>query len=207
MPISQSVELIDVTKDAEMIIMRNARVSNPNNEKSTNTNILKYCFEKAHWSIFEQSYMTIRIETSRAMSAQLIRHKSFSFQEFSQRYAKVMDYVVCEPRRQDLKNRQNSINDLAVETMEWFAKAQDEHFQNSMSLYNQCLEKGVAKECARMLLPMSSKTVVNMSGNIRSWIHYLQVRMGPDTQAEHREIASAIAEIFKKELPTIGALL
>ena len=148
--------------------------------------------------------MTVEIETSRAISAQILRHRSFCFQEFSQRYAEVQEFENYEARRQDIKNRQNSIDDMTEFEKQWFNIAQGKIQKEAMELYNMALSKGIAKEQARMLLPMSTQTKLYMTGNIRSWIHYLEVRCDPSTQKEHRDVANKIKEIFIKELPIIS---
>ena len=198
------VKLIAITPDAENLIAYCARVSskkqnNPNIEK-----LLTYCYEHGHWSVFETAYITIEIETSRAISAQILRHRSFTFQEFSQRYAEVPDFITYEARRQDTKNRQKSIDDMSFEDKHWFNIAQDRVQSLTAALYLDALDKGIAKEQARFLLPMSSKTKLYMTGNVRSWIHYIDQRCKWDTQQEHREIALKIREIMIKELPTIS---
>ena len=199
-----SVKLIWITKDAEKLMAYCARVSSSNQENPNIKGLLKYCIREGHWSIFEMCNMCVEINTTRAISAQILRHRSFSFQEFSQRYASVeQDLEIPLLRRQDLKNRQNSINDLDKELIN---KIQDDiiiHFKKTKDLYRKILDLGVAKECARMILPMNSPTKLYMNSNIRNWIHYLKVRCGNGTQLEHMEIANEIKEIFKKELPII----
>lgn len=198
-----SVKLISITPDAEKTMMFCARVSNPNGQDSQNTKLLDYCIKHKHWSIFEQAYMTIEIQTSRAISAQILRHKSFNFQEFSARYSEVNEVCLYEARRQDIKNRQNSIDDMNDTDKTWFESAQLQLSNQALSLYKEALAKGIAKEQARMLLPMASKTKLYMSGSIRSWIHYLELRSHKDTQLEHREIAIAIKSILKDQLPNV----
>lgn len=198
------VNLISVTPDAEKTIMYCARVSNPKNQKSENTNLIKYCIENHHWSVFEMANMVVEIETSRAISAQILRHRSFSFQEFSQRYAAVTGVEYYEARRQDDKNRQNSIADMTDEDSKWFENAQISVANFSRTQYEAALDKGIAKEQARFLLPMSSSTKLYMNGTIRSWLHYIDLRTTPGTQKEHRDIAEGIKEIFKQELPIIA---
>lgn len=196
--------LIWVTPDAERIIGYCARVSNPANQDNPNVaKLLGYCIRNAHWSIFEMANMCIEIETSRAISGQILRHKSFSFGEFSQRYSENTEITEYTARRQDLKNRQNSIDDLPDRL-----KGQWEELQNYIN--NQCLDaykwalsEGIAKECARMLLPMATTTKLYMNGTIRSWMHYLQLRTHESTQLEHREIALEIEQILKEQLPII----
>ena len=200
----QKVKLIWITPDAEKLMAYCARVSSSNQENPNIKGLLKYCIREGHWSIFEQANMCVEINTTRAISAQILRHRSFSYQEFSQRYASVeQDLEIPLLRRQDLKNRQNSINDLDKELIN---KIQDDiiiHFKKTKDLYKKILDLGVAKECARMILPMNSPTKLYMNGNIRSWIHYLKVRCGNGTQLEHMEIANEIKEILKIQLPII----
>jgi thymidylate synthase (FAD) len=199
-----SCKLIWITPDAERIITYCARVSSKDQDNPNIKGLLKYCIREGHYSIFEQANMCIQIETTRAISAQILRHRSFSFQEFSQRYSKVEkkpDYF--DLRRQDNKNRQNSIDDISEETKK--------NLNNSIRMtlievdrcYQNLLDNGVAKECARMILPMCSHTKLYMNGTIRSWLTYLDLRCGHGTQKEHIIIANKIKEIFKKELPII----
>jgi len=204
-----SVKLIWITPNAERLIAYCARVSNPLNQDNQNIEgLIKYCFNHKHFSIFEMASMCIEIETTRAISAQIIRHRSFSFQEFSQRYAQVeQDLEIPELRRQDLKNRQNSISDLDDDLVEELQNDIIEHFKKTKDLYQKLLNKSVAKECARMVLPMSSPTRLYMNGTLRSWIHYIQLRTGHGTQKEHMLIANQIKEILIKECPIIGKLI
>ena len=215
-----SVELIGVTKivneklleklksdSAEELVMYCARVSNPANQDSGKPGLLNYCAKKQHWSIFEMANMVVEIETSRAISAQILRHRSFSFQEFSQRYAQVQEVQVYPARSQDQKNRQNSNDDMNAEDQQWFTDAQQKLTEFSSLQYNEALERGVAKEQARFLLPMASKTVLYMNGPIRSWIHYLSLRSAHGTQKEHMDIAEAIRKIFCEQFPIIAEAL
>lgn len=207
-------KLIWITPDSEKLIAYMARVSNPKNQNNEKiTGLLKYCIRHGHYSIFEMCNMCIEINTTRAISAQILRHRSFSFQEFSQRYAEVEqkhlsndakalpDYF--DLRRQDFKNRQNSIDDITEETKKKLYNSIRMTLVDIDRCYNNLLNDGVAKECARMILPMCSPTKIYMNGTLRSWIHYLSVRCDPSTQKEHREIALEIKEIIKKELPII----
>jgi thymidylate synthase (FAD) len=199
-----SIKLISISKDAEKLIAYCARVSSPNQDNPNIKGLLKYCIKHGHWSIFEMSNMVVEINTTRAISAQIIRHRSFSYQEFSQRYAKVNDLpTLPHLRLQDHKNRQNSIDNINMFLKIELNKDIENLFIEIDRVYNKLLDNGVAKECARMILPMCSPTKIYMSGSIRSWIHYLQVRGGEDTQLEHRDIAIKIKEIFKLELPII----
>ena len=200
----KAIKLIAITPNAEELIAYCARVSSPHQDNPKIEKLLEYCIDHGHWSVFETPSITIEINTSRAISAQILRHRSFTFQEFSQRYAEVADFEIYKARRQDSKNRQNSIDDLSLRDKLWFWDAQDKVQLLSASLYHDALDMGIAKEQARFLLPMSSKTKLYMTGNIRSWIHYCDLRCRIDTQKEHRDIALAIREILKKELPIIS---
>ncbi|NTW50570.1 MAG: FAD-dependent thymidylate synthase [Chlorobiales bacterium] len=191
----------------EGLIAYCARVSSPHQENPDYAGLLSYCIKNNHWSVFEMVDMTVEITTSRAIAQQILRHRSFQFQEFSQRYAKVQQVEKYAARRQDQKNRQNSIDDLSEETQLWFRSAQDEIELRAFELYEEALEKGVAKECARFLLPLATQTRLYMKGSVRSWIHYLEVRCDPSTQKEHREIAEAIKEIFVEEFPIVAEAL
>lgn len=198
------VKLISITPNAQELIAYCARVSSNNQNNPNIKGLLKYCAKHGHWSVFEMANMVIEVNTTRAISAQILRHRSFNFQEFSQRYQSVeMDLEIPQLRRQDLKNRQNSISDLNEDLVKELQNSIEEHFKKTKNLYNILLDKGVAKECARMVLPMSSPTKIYMNGTIRSWIHYLNVRCGNGTQVEHVEIANQIKEIFKEQLPII----
>ena len=204
----KKVKLISVTPDAEKHIAYVARVSNPKNQNNENfSGLLKYCIKHGHWSIFEQSFMTLEIETTRGIAAQILRHRSFTYQEFSQRYADsnlLGDIELPELRRQDTKNRQNSIDDLDDEVIEKLNKQMNTLFSSSLSLYNQMLEKGVAKECARFVLPLATPTRIYMSGSARSWIHYINLRSGHGTQKEHMDIANECKSIFVEQFPSVA---
>ena len=169
--------------------------------------LLSYCIKNKHWSVFEMVDMTVEIVTSRAISPQILRHRSFSFQEFSQRYAKAQTTEKYQPRRQDTKNRQNSTDDLDEATVTWFDEAQDKVAQLAFNSYEAALEKGIAKESARVLLPLGTQTKLYMKGSVRSWIHYLEVRTDPSTQKEHRDIAEAVQKMFVEQFPTTSAAL
>mgnify|MGYP003326201026 FL=1 len=188
-----------------------ARVSNPNNQQNEDyAGLLKYCIKHNHWSVFEQSFMTLEIETTRGLAAQILRHRSFTFQEFSQRYADsnlLGEIELPELRRQDVKNRQNSINDLDPEIVEKLEKQMNTLFSSSLALYNQMLESGVAKECARFVLPLATPTKLYMTGSCRSWIHYINLRSANGTQKEHMDIANACKYHFKTQYPTVSAAL
>lgn len=185
-----------------------ARVSNPENQENPDVaKLLRFCAKNGHWSVFEMADMCIEVQTTRAISAQIIRHRSFHFQEFSQRYAPVQKIAEIQPRRQDQKNRQSSHSDLPPETLAWFAQAQEAHFSEARKLYDEALAKGIAKESARFLLPMASGTTIYMKGTVRDWVHYINLRTDPGTQLEHREIALAIKELFIEELPVVAQAL
>jgi thymidylate synthase (FAD) len=185
-----------------------ARVSSPNNQENEQiAGLLKYCIRNKHWSIFEMANMCIEVNTSRDISAQIIRHRSFTVQEFSQRYSKVSGFVDTEIRRQDLKNRQNSFDDYNTCTKISIGAAIEQHQLESFALYEELLKQGVAKECARRVLPMASKTKLYLNGTVRSWIHYLQLRCDVATQKEHRDVALAIKQVFNTQFPIIAECL
>jgi len=207
-----SVKLVSVTPDAEQTMAYVARVSNPNNQENPNyAKLLGYCIKHNHWSVFEQSFMTLEIETTRGLAAQILRHRSFTYQEFSQRYADssllAETIPVPELRRQDTKNRQNSIDDLDPEFVALTNKQIETYFAQGMSLYQHLLDNGVAKECARFVLPLATPTRLYMSGSCRSWIHYIQLRSANGTQKEHMEIAEACKKIFSEQFPTVAEAL
>ena len=207
-----SVKLISVTPDAEKTMAYIARVSNPANQENQNyAGLLSYCIKHNHWSVFEQSTMTLEIETTRAIAAQILRHRSFTFQEFSQRYADSSllsrEIPIPDLRRQDTKNRQNSIDDLDDATIKKLQMQMQTLFSSSMSLYNQMLELGVAKECARMVLPLCTPTRIYMTGSCRSWIHYINLRSAHGTQKEHMQIAEDCKVVFKEQFPTVAEAL
>ena len=205
------VKLVSVTPDAEKHIAYVARVSNPQNQENEKfAGLLGYCIKHGHWSVFEQAHMTLEINTTRGIAAQILRHRSFTYQEFSQRYAdaKLLETVqLPELRRQDEKNRQNSIDDLDPELVEKLNRQMKTLFGSAFSLYNQMLESGVAKECARFVLPLATPTRLYMTGSIRSWIHYIELRGGHGTQKEHMDIANTCKDIFVKEFPTVAEAL
>jgi len=205
---NKRVRLISVTPDAEKHIAYVARVSNPKNQENEKfSGLLKYCIKHGHWSIFEQSFMTLEIETTRGIAAQILRHRSFTYQEFSQRYADsnlLGEVELPELRRQDTKNRQNSIDDLDPEVVEKLNKQMNTLFSSAFSLYNQMLEKGVAKECARFVLPLATPTRIYMTGSARSWIHYINLRSGHGTQKEHMDIANECKSIFVEQFPSVA---
>ena len=200
-----TAKLVWVTPDAERLIGKLARVSNPANEDNPNVErLIKYLIKHKHWSPFEMASMCVEIQTTRAIGAQILRHRSFSFQEFSQRYAEVTEIEVPQLRRQDLNNRQNSIDDFPEELSEELQDMITLHNDKSNSLYKKLLAYGVAKECARNVLPLSTKTRMYMSGTIRSWLHYIDLRASHGTQVEHSQIARQIGDILDTELPTIS---
>ena len=206
-----TARLISITPDAEKTMAYIARVSNPANQENDNyTGLLKYCIKHNHWSVFEQSTMTVEIETTRAIAAQILRHRSFTYQEFSQRYAdaKLLETIeLPELRRQDTKNRQNSIDDLDPKIVDKLNAQMNTLFSSAFSLYNQMLEEGVAKECARMVLPLCTPTRIYMTGSCRSWIHYINLRSANGTQKEHMLIARAVKKIFIEQFPTVSDAL
>tara|TARA_Y100001951_G_scaffold5815_1_gene3682 strand:+ start:28 stop:657 length:630 start_codon:yes stop_codon:yes gene_type:complete len=206
-----TARLISITPDAEKTMAYIARVSNPANQENDNySGLLKYCIKHNHWSVFEQSTMTVEIETTRAIAAQILRHRSFTYQEFSQRYAdaKLLETIeLPELRRQDNKNRQNSIDDLDPKIVDKLNAQMNTLFSSAFSLYNQMLEEGVAKECARMVLPLCTPTRIYMTGSCRSWIHYINLRSANGTQKEHMLIAQAVKKIFIEQFPAVSDAL
>tara|TARA_R100001082_G_scaffold103780_1_gene74689 strand:+ start:604 stop:1233 length:630 start_codon:yes stop_codon:yes gene_type:complete len=205
------VNLITVTPKAEEHIAYCARVSNPKNQENESiAGLLKYCIKHQHWSIFEQAFMTLEIQTTRGLAAQILRHRSFTYQEFSQRYADsnlLGNIELPELRRQDDKNRQNSIDDLDPKVVDKLNRQMNTLFSSAYSLYNQMLDEGVAKECARFVLPLATPTRLYMSGTVRSWLHYIELRTGHGTQKEHKEIASDCKRIFSEQFPTIASAM
>jgi thymidylate synthase (FAD) len=200
-----TAELVWITPNAESLIAKIARVSNPNNENNPKyEKLIKYLIDHKHWSPFEMASMCVEIKTTRAIAAQILRHRSFSFQEFSQRYSEAIDAAVPQLRRQDKKNRQNSIDDLDIGLKMDFQERIDNLFDDSFDLYNDMLSHGVAKECARSVLPLATETRLYMSGTIRSWLHYVDLRADDDTQLEHRAIASSIGEILASEVQSVA---
>jgi thymidylate synthase (FAD) len=206
------VKLVSVTPDAEKLMAYCARVSNPNNQNNDNyAKLLKYCIDHQHWSIFEHGFMTVEINTTRGLAAQILRHRSFTFQEFSQRYADATllgeDIPTFELRRQDNKNRQNSIDDIDHEiVVKWNTQIR-EHFAKAKAIYDGMIKDGVAKECARFILPLSTPTRLYVSGNVRSWITYIALREKSGTQKEHMNIAKECKQIFNDQFPSISEAL
>ena len=206
------VKLISVTPDAEKHMAYCARVSNPTNQENEKfSGLLKYCIQHQHWSIFEQASMTVEINTTRGIAAQILRHRSFTYQEFSQRYAdtNLLNNTIPLPelRRQDTKNRQNSIDDIPDYLRLTMAEEIRVHFEKGLKLYNRLLEAGVAKECARFVLPLATPTRLYMTGSVRSWIHYIDLRSAHGTQNEHMEIAELVRTIFKEQFPSVSEAL
>jgi thymidylate synthase (FAD) len=209
---NQTVKLISITPDAEKTMAYIARVSNPANQDNENfSGLLKYCIKHNHWSVFEQSTMTLEIGTNRGIAAQILRHRSFTYQEFSQRYADTnllsQHIPVPELRRQDTKNRQNSTDDLDGYLKLVLEAEIQEHFSKAQQLYNRLLNQGVAKECARFVLPLATPTRIYMTGSCRSWIHYINLRSANGTQKEHMDIALACKEVFKEQFPSVAEAL
>ena len=206
-----TVKFISITPDAEKTMAYIARVSNPKNQDNENfSGLLRYCIKHQHWSVFEQSSMTLEIETTRGIAAQILRHRSFTYQEFSQRYADsnlLGNIELPELRRQDSKNRQNSIDDLEPEMVEKFNRQMNTLFSSAFGLYNQMLEAGIAKECARFVLPLATPTRIYMTGSCRSWIHYINLRSAHGTQKEHMDIANGCKKIFVENFPSVSEAL
>ncbi len=207
-----SVKLISVTPDAEQTMAYVARVSNPKNQENPNyAKLLGYCIKHNHWSVFEQAFMTLEIETTRGLAAQILRHRSFTYQEWSQRYADSSMLAESIPmfdlRRQDTKNRQNSIDDIDDFVKQEYEIKIRRHFDEAMTLYQSMLDSGIAKECARFVLPLATPTRMYMSGSVRSWIHYITLRSANGTQKEHMEIAEACKKIFVEQFPTCAEAL
>jgi thymidylate synthase (FAD) len=201
-----NVELVWATPEAEKLIVKMARVSNPSNQENweTGPKLLKYCLDHKHFSIFEMCSLCVKIDTERDISAQILRHRSFSFQEFSTRYAEARTPVVPELRKQDLKNRQNSTDNLDDSIKRYYRERIDFVYAQIQSIYNEMIEDDVAKECARRILPLSTQTTLYMHGTLRSFIHYIKVRTDASTQLEHRLIAEGCKQIFIEQFPTIG---
>lgn len=207
-----SVKLISVTPDAERLISYCARVSNPNGQQNENyAKLIKYCIDHKHWSIFEHANLTLEINTTRGLAAQILRHRSFTFQEFSQRYSDTTllseDIPLFELRRQDTKNRQNSIDDITDELRAKWNPAIREHFAKAKAIYDEMIADGIAKECARFILPLATPTRIYMTGNCRNWIHYIELRSSNGTQKEHSNIALECKNIFVSQFPIISEAL
>ena len=212
MTTDSQIKLVSVTPDAEQHMAYVARVSNPNNQDNDKfAGLLKYCINHGHWSVFEQAFMTVEINTTRGLAAQILRHRSFTYQEFSQRYADssmLADEIsLPELRRQDDKNRQNSIDDLDPLMIQDLNFKMQKHFAEGMKLYKEMLDAGVAKECARFVLPLATPTRIYMTGSVRSWIHYVDLRSAHGTQKEHMTVAEGVRSIFSEQFPTVAQAL
>ena len=206
------VKLVSVTPDAERMMGYVARVSNPANQENPKVaGLLAYCIKHGHWSVFEQAFMTLELNTTRGLAAQVLRHRSFTYQEFSQRYASTQllsqDIPVPDLRRQDTKNRQNSTDDLDLLTKVQLMGKIEEHFMKSRALYEELLLHDVAKECARMVMPLATPTKIYMTGTCRSWIHYIELRSANGTQKEHMDLAESCKQIFIEQFPTVSEAL
>jgi len=206
---NMNVKLVSVTPDAEKTMGYVARVSNPNNQDNPNiAGLLSYCIKHNHWSVFEQAHMTLEINTTRGIAAQILRHRSFTYQEFSQRYADTNllsdEIPVPDLRSQDLKNRQNSVDDISPEKKLVLQGTIARHFAESLDIYNELLRQGVAKECARFVLPLAVGTRIFMTGSVRSWIHYIDLRSANGTQKEHMDIAEECKLIFCEQFPIVA---
>ena len=206
------IKLVSATPDAEKHMAYVARVSNPKNQDNKKfAGLLKYCIEHGHWSVFEQAFMTVEINTTRGLAAQILRHRSFTFQEFSQRYAEanLLSEKIPLPhlRRQDKTNRQNSTDDVDEWVVQKYEMLMEEHFKSSMDLYNKMLDDGIAKECARFVLPLSTPTRLYMTGSVRSWVHYIDLRSAHGTQKEHMDVAEGVRQIFIEQFPTVSEAL
>ena len=206
------VKLISVTPEAEKHMAYVARVSNPQNQDNEKfAGLLRYCIKHGHWSVFEQAFMTLEINTTRGLAAQILRHRSFTYQEFSQRYQDVShireDIPLPELRNQDTKNRQNSIDDVDSKVVDKFNGKMRKHFDASIDLYKEMLHDGIAKECARFVLPLATPTRLYMSGSVRSWIHYIDLRSSNGTQKEHMDLVEDVRKTFKIQFPTVSEAL
>ena len=207
-----NVKLVTVTPNAEETMGYVARVSNPKNQDNPKVaGLLSYCIKHGHWSVFEQAHMTVEINTTRGLAAQILRHRSFTFQEFSQRYADasmlIEEIPLPELRRQDQKNRQNSIDDVDLEIVEKFNNLMRAHFDEGIDIYKEMLDSGIAKECARFVLPLATPTRLYMTGSVRSWIHYIDLRSAHGTQKEHKDLVEEIKAVFCKQFPTVSQAL
>ena len=206
------IKLISVTPDAEKTIAYVARVSNPQNQENDKfAGLLTYCIKHGHWSVFEQAFMTVEINTTRGLAAQILRHRSFTYQEFSQRYQDVShireDIPLPALRSQDEKNRQNSVDDVDPVIVEKYNAKMRKHFDASIDLYKEMLHDGIAKECARFVLPLATPTRIYMTGSVRSWIHYIDLRSAHGTQKEHMAVAEGVRSIFSEQFPTVAQAL
>ena len=209
---NNKIKLISVTPEAEKHMAYVARVSNPQNQENEKfAGLLRYCIQHGHWSVFEQSFMTVEINTTRGLAAQILRHRSFTYQEFSQRYQDVShireDIPLPELRRQDVKNRQNSIDDIDPQIIEKFNNKMRRHFDASIDLYKEMLHDGIAKECARFVLPLATPTRLYKTGSVRSWIHYINLRSAHGTQKEHIDLVEDVRQIFNDQFPVVAEAL
>ena len=209
---NQTVKLISVTPDAEKHMAYCARVSNPSNQDNENiARLLGYCIKHGHFSVFEQAFMTLEINTTRGLAAQILRHRSFVFQEFSQRYADTTllgeQIPMFDLRRQDTKNRQNSIDDIPDEIRSKYTVMVREHFAKAKAIYDSMIEDNIAKECARFVLPLATSTRMYMGGTARSWLTYIALREKNGTQKEHMDIAKECKKIFCEQFPIVGETL
>ena len=212
MTMDDQIKLVSVTPDAEQHMAYVARVSNPKNQDNDQfAGLLKYCIKHGHWSVFEQAFMTVEINTTRGLAAQILRHRSFTYQEFSQRYADSSmlgkEIPLPELRRQDDKNRQNSIDDIDPLMVQDFNTKMQKHFVDGMKLYKEMLDAGVAKECARFVLPLATPTRIYMTGSVRSWVHYIDLRSAHGTQKEHIDVVKGVRSIFSEQFPTVAQAL
>ena len=206
------IKLVSVTPDAEKTMVYVARVSNPKNQDNEKfAGLLRYCIQHGHWSVFEQAHMTVEINTTRGLAAQILRHRSFTYQEFSQRYADVSfireDIPLPELRSQDEKNRQNSIDDVDPAIVEKYNVEMRKHFDQGIDLYKKMLRDGIAKECARFVLPLATPTRLYMTGSVRSWIHYITLRSAHGTQKEHMDLVENVRKVFIEQFPTVSEAL
>ena len=206
------IKLVSVTPDAEKTMAYVARVSNPKNQDNEKfAGLLRYCIQHGHWSVFEQAHMTVEINTTRGLAAQILRHRSFTYQEFSQRYAdsSLLGDEIPLPalRSQDLKNRQNSVDDVDPLVIQDFNSKMKKHFIDGMKLYKEMLDAGIAKECARFVLPLATPTRLYMTGSVRSWVHYIDLRSAHGTQKEHMDLVENVRSIFKEQFPTVSEAL
>ena len=206
------IKLVSVTPDAEKTMGYVARVSTPENQDNPKVaGLLSYCIRHGHWSVFEQAHMTVEINTTRGLAAQILRHRSFTYQEFSQRYQDVShireDIPLPELRSQDEKNRQNSIDDVDPAVVKRFNKEMRDHFDKSIDLYKSMLHAGIAKECARFVLPLATPTRLYMTGSVRSWIHYIELRSAHGTQKEHMELVENVRKVFIEQFPLVSQAL
>ena len=205
-------KLVSVTPDAEKTMAYVARVSNPKNQDNEKfAGLLRYCIEHGHWSVFEQAHMTVEINTTRGLAAQILRHRSFTYQEFSQRYADSSllgkEIPIPQLRRQDTKNRQNSTDDVDPFVRQDFELKMQRHFVDGMKLYKEMLDAGIAKECARFVLPLATPTRLYMTGSVRSWVHYINLRSAHGTQKEHMDLVENVRKIFIEQFPTVAEAL